>query len=368
MNSGDSSSYSDADDSDSDTESVDINMVWNNMHNINFKDTKVEVVEKTDFIVIETQDRLNYQFDETSHPSDIHVRFGTVSNREDDKTTIHSLIGKSSHVTKVYKNVRSIELVSVTIPKIYNIIANNLLINNTDIYVVALRDFYNACESNSEIFNSSFGILRPVDRKTIQPIIISNNEDKNHQGYIDLIPANKCIRVFDNPVSTINNLNIILKDSFNKLIYQDYTDFRPLDYLKIDSNSNKMEIYFKEELKKNSNCVSDFVKGDIINVTSKLNDNQNFAESILNNGMLLCFKRFVEEGVYIKKEGITTMTTMTNQNKYVSDIKDMIDDPVQLKGYFSNNKSRVEDFGTKYISKTYHLIYRLNLIDSKYKL
>ena len=114
-----------------------------------------------------------------------------------------------------------------------NIYNNNFLLNNTDIYVVTLKDFYNSYESNNDLIDNSFGVLRPIDRKTIEPIHIINNIDKINQGYIDLIPSNKCLKVFDNPLSTFDNLHIILKDSFNNLIYNDYVDLIPIHYLTI---------------------------------------------------------------------------------------------------------------------------------------
>ena len=172
-----------------------MNMIWNNMHNINLKPNPMEMVEKTEYLSIESQNRFKYQFDDKSHPSDLHIRFGAVSNRTDDKTIIHTNTGSSSHLKTVYQNVKSIELVNVTIPKIMNYDTPSFLMSNTDIYVVSLRDFYNACDSNNELIDNSFGILRPIDRKMIQPIYkeIEKDIEKYNQGYIDLIPLNAVV-------------------------------------------------------------------------------------------------------------------------------------------------------------------------------
>ena len=65
MNSS-SSDYDTESDISSDTDDLeksDINMVWNTNQNINFKDNRVEVGERTDYLTIESQDRFKYQFD-----------------------------------------------------------------------------------------------------------------------------------------------------------------------------------------------------------------------------------------------------------------------------------------------------------------
>ena len=56
-------------------------------------------------------------------------------------------------------------------------------------------------------------------------------------------------------------MNIVLKDSFNHLIYHDYTDFLPLNYLKISDEDkiNKkyyIDIHFEQNLQISDNVVS----------------------------------------------------------------------------------------------------------------
>ena len=154
--------------------------------------------------------------------------------------------------------------------------------------------------------------------------------------------------MFNNPISTIDNLNIVLKDSFNNLIYKDYLDILPIYYLTVDT---KIHIYFEDNLKK-ANYVSNILIGDMININDKLENNKGFTENILSKGMLHCFQRFIIEGLYIFQNTNNLDDGMIS-NKVIeteTQVNEMIKAPIQLKGYYSDNISLVSNIAENYCS------------------